>query len=67
MLRNPSKNMLITLGVRDVVKSRDFYAGLGFSVGWKCGTRSGKSKGLEWPSFLFQRFGRALLGDSVLA
>ena len=32
MLRNPSKNMLITLGVRDVAKSRDFYAGLGFVV-----------------------------------
>ena len=28
----PNKNMLITLGVRDVQKSRDFYAGLGFIV-----------------------------------
>ena len=31
-MTNPNKNMLITLGVRDVVKSRDFYAGLGFKV-----------------------------------
>ena len=31
-MTNPSKNMLITLGVRDVAKSRDFYAGLGFKV-----------------------------------
>ena len=31
-MTNPNKNMLITLGVRDVVTSKDFYAGLGFSV-----------------------------------
>jgi len=31
-MTNPNKNMLITLGVRDVVKSRDFYAGLGFKL-----------------------------------
>jgi len=31
-MTNPNKNMLITLGVEDVVKSRDFYAGLGFKV-----------------------------------
>ena len=31
-MTNPNKNMLITLGVRDVVKSRDFYVGLGFKV-----------------------------------
>ena len=37
MLTNLNKAMLITLGVRDVVKSKDFYAGLGFEVeldGW---------------------------------
>jgi len=31
-MTNPNKNMLITLGVRDVEKSRDFYAELGFDV-----------------------------------
>ena len=31
-MKNPNKNMLITLGVRDVKKSRDFYVGLGFTV-----------------------------------
>ena len=31
-MRNPNKDMLITLGVRDVVKSKDFYVGLGFKV-----------------------------------
>ena len=31
-MTNPNKNMLITLGVRDVAKSRDFYAGIGFKV-----------------------------------
>ena len=31
-MTNPNKNMLVTLGVKDVEKSRDFYAGLGFSV-----------------------------------
>jgi len=31
-MTNPNKDMLITLGVRDVVKSRDFYVGLGFKV-----------------------------------
>ena len=31
-MTNPNKNMLVTLGVRDVTKSRDFYAGLGFNV-----------------------------------
>jgi len=31
-MTNPNKNMLITLGVKDVAKSRDFYAGLGFKV-----------------------------------
>lgn len=36
-MKNPKKNILITLGVRDVVKSKDFYEGLGFEVtldGW---------------------------------
>ena len=36
-MTNTNKDMLITLGVRDVVKSRDFYVGLGFKVdldGW---------------------------------
>ena len=36
-MTNANKNMLITLGVRDVEKSRDFYIGLGFKVkldGW---------------------------------
>jgi len=32
MLRNANKNMLITLGVSDVAKSRGFYAALGFIV-----------------------------------
>jgi len=31
-MTNPNKDMLITLGVRDVVKSMDFYVGLGFKV-----------------------------------
>ncbi|MCL2501470.1 MAG: VOC family protein [Defluviitaleaceae bacterium] len=31
-MTNPNKDMLITLGVSDVVKSRDFYVGLGFKV-----------------------------------
>lgn len=31
-MTNSNKNILITLGVRDVAKSRDFYAGLGFKV-----------------------------------
>jgi len=31
-MTNSKKNMLITLGVRDVAKSRDFYVGLGFQV-----------------------------------
>jgi len=31
-MTNPNNNMLITLGVRDVAKSKDFYAGLGFNV-----------------------------------
>ena len=31
-MTNPNKNMLITLGVRDVAKSKDFYVGLGFKV-----------------------------------
>ena len=37
MLTNLNKSMLITLGVRDIMKSKDFYAGLGFEVeldGW---------------------------------
>ena len=36
-MTNPNKAMLITLGVRDVEKSRDFYVGLGFKMsldGW---------------------------------
>ena len=36
-MKNQNKDMLITLGVKDVIKSRDFYVGLGFKVnldGW---------------------------------
>ncbi|MCL2445328.1 MAG: VOC family protein [Oscillospiraceae bacterium] len=32
MMTNPNKNMLVTLGVRDVAKAIDFYNGLGFKV-----------------------------------
>lgn len=31
-MKNANKNMLITLGVRDVEKARKFYAGLGFKL-----------------------------------
>jgi len=31
-MTNPNKNILITLGVKDVMKSRDFYVGLGFKM-----------------------------------
>ena len=36
-MTNSNKDMLITLGVSDLVKSKDFYVGLGFKVhldGW---------------------------------
>jgi len=36
-MTNSNRNMLITLGVKDIEKSKDFYVGLGFKVmrdGW---------------------------------
>ena len=36
-MTNSNRNMLITLGVRDIEKSKAFYTGLGFNVkldGW---------------------------------
>ena len=46
-MTNSNKNMLITLGVRDVEKSMDFYVGLGFKVkldGYTADFRSGWNK-----------------------
>ena len=31
-MTNPNKNMLITLGVRDIEKAKIFYTGIGFKI-----------------------------------